>query len=265
MITICRHCGFKNDSSALVCFNCYAILKPSEISSHSTTAHGPALQGHGAQTFRHNTDYWKTLDIYTVALFIGEVDQPVILKVIKDAFLGRKSESVQVHPLLDLTGFQAFEKGVSRLHAVIRRVGTAMLIEDLGSSNGTWINGNRLLPKQAQTLRSGDVVNLGSLSMEVFLGLHNQQTRDLGEPLSQEADRADAVPPEPPTNGAPQATASNDPDDLPDGSKTLPKKKLAPRRQFKLYAPSRCERHRRPQRTYPSDVTFRPNSRYMKC
>lgn len=48
---------------------------------------------------------------------------------------------------------------VSRHHARIRRQGSLMVIEDVGSTNGTYING--MLLTNPHTLTPGDVVSLG--------------------------------------------------------------------------------------------------------
>ena len=49
---------------------------------------------------------------------------------------------------------------VSRQHARITRQGSLMVIEDLGSTNGTFVNGARLT--RAHTLSNGNVIALGN-------------------------------------------------------------------------------------------------------
>jgi hypothetical protein len=51
---------------------------------------------------------------------------------------------------------------LSRRHAELVAVGAGHTIEDLGSSNGTRVNGERLAPGQPRLLAEGDVVTLGS-------------------------------------------------------------------------------------------------------
>ncbi len=50
----------------------------------------------------------------------------------------------------------------SRNHARIERVGAAYQLVDVGSSNGTLLNDQRLLPQQAVPLESGDCIKIGS-------------------------------------------------------------------------------------------------------
>jgi len=53
------------------------------------------------------------------------------------------------------------ETKVSRRHAQLHRVGTAITLEDLGSRNGTWLNGRRL-ELGAVPVAGGDVIRVGS-------------------------------------------------------------------------------------------------------
>ena len=70
---------------------------------------------------------------------------------------------------IDLTHFDAEEMGVSRKHAQIHHVSASNYLEivDLGSVNGTYLNGQMLSPLQAYPLYDGDTVNLGSLVVQV--------------------------------------------------------------------------------------------------
>ena len=50
-------------------------------------------------------------------------------------------------------------KNVSRFHCQIKRNGSELIIEDLGSTNGTFVNDEQV--KQPRTLSVGDVVRVG--------------------------------------------------------------------------------------------------------
>lgn len=50
---------------------------------------------------------------------------------------------------------------VSRAHAVVRRQGGAVVLEDLGSTGGTYVNGEQL--KGSQALRHNDLVRFGTV------------------------------------------------------------------------------------------------------
>jgi pSer/pThr/pTyr-binding forkhead associated (FHA) protein len=49
---------------------------------------------------------------------------------------------------------------VSRLHALVTRRGGGMLIEDLGSHNGTYVNGERVMG--LRQIQQGDLIQVGS-------------------------------------------------------------------------------------------------------
>jgi RND superfamily putative drug exporter len=54
---------------------------------------------------------------------------------------------------------------VSRHHALIRMDGDGLVVEDLGSLNGTWVNGVRI--GTARVLHVGDTIRLGETAIEV--------------------------------------------------------------------------------------------------
>lgn len=83
--------------------------------------------------------------------------------------LGRLSENQPIVPDVNLTPYKAFDNGVSRLHAVIKHNENYVTLVDLGSSNGTYINGIRIMPNVEHTLRHGDIIALGKLKMQIVL------------------------------------------------------------------------------------------------
>jgi len=85
-----------------------------------------------------------------------------------ELILGRGSEGQSVMPDFDLSQYDAFKAGVSRMHAAIRVVADQVIITDLGSSNGTSINGEKIEPHVPHSLRSGDILSLGKFKIEVI-------------------------------------------------------------------------------------------------
>jgi pSer/pThr/pTyr-binding forkhead associated (FHA) protein len=59
------------------------------------------------------------------------------------------------------------ESGVSRKHAVVHRAGASFTIEDMGSTNGTYVNKKRIQPHAPQAIKPGDEVRFGKLSLTV--------------------------------------------------------------------------------------------------
>ena len=83
------------------------------------------------------------------------VELPAGLEVIR---IGKPNG--QIPPDIDVSGFPESEI-VSRVHAHIRIEGDVYYIEDVGSSNGTYINNLPLAPGNRHRLRSGDRIALG--------------------------------------------------------------------------------------------------------
>ncbi len=57
----------------------------------------------------------------------------------------------------------------SRQHAVITAEGNCLVIEDLGSTNGTYVNRSRVPPGQKRPLRDGDIIQIGQVQLKVLL------------------------------------------------------------------------------------------------
>lgn len=100
-------------------------------------------------------------------LSIPDSGREMDLLLTKDVNIGRLDPASNCFPEVDLTGDGALKKGISRWHAKIIRCGSEVLIEDLGSINGTFLNGKRLAPYSPQALKSGDELQLGELTLRV--------------------------------------------------------------------------------------------------
>jgi hypothetical protein len=83
---------------------------------------------------------------------------------------------------------------VSRRHAALRMTGEGPAVEDLGSSNGTFVNGERIAG--VVVLSDGDVVAFGSTEWQMKAGA----TASIGAP---QVTAARSIPAEPPAAAAP--------------------------------------------------------------
>jgi len=79
--------------------------------------------------------------------------------------IGREDPISDIFPDVDLTGLGGMDKGVSRKHAVIHRAGADYTVEDLGSTNGTYINKKKIQPHAPQTIKAGDELRFGKLAL----------------------------------------------------------------------------------------------------
>jgi pSer/pThr/pTyr-binding forkhead associated (FHA) protein/ribosomal protein L40E len=80
--------------------------------------------------------------------------------------IGKPNE--QIPPDIDVSGFP--DSGiVSRIHADIRVEGDTYFLEDVGSSNGTYVNHIPLPPGNRHRLRAGDRIALGKGDLVTFI------------------------------------------------------------------------------------------------
>jgi len=82
--------------------------------------------------------------------------------------LGRSDPRHDVIPDMDLSPFGGQHLGVSRKHAMLVQTDTGFSIRDLGSTNGTVVNGKVLGANESWPLRNGDEIRLGKLAMNIF-------------------------------------------------------------------------------------------------
>ncbi len=62
-----------------------------------------------------------------------------------------------------------FNKAISRVHCKILREGNQYVVMDMKSSNGTYINQNRLIPNQPYPLYNGDVLRLANSDFRICI------------------------------------------------------------------------------------------------
>lgn len=79
--------------------------------------------------------------------------------------IGRSDAASNYMPDIDLAPYDAQQKGISRRHAVLVRYRDHVHVIDLGSMNGTYVNGMRLSPQVAYALNSGDQVSFANLNL----------------------------------------------------------------------------------------------------
>ena len=117
----------------------------------------------------HNTAYFNPG--MRVLLLPEGADMPFSFEAeeIESLSIGRSDSDSRERPDVDLCRFRAAERGVSRRHASILWHRGALHIIDEGSSNGTYVNGERLEAHQPYVLRDEDQVHLGGLALKVML------------------------------------------------------------------------------------------------
>jgi hypothetical protein len=172
-MSTCLFCRYDNPPEKTVCVMCAAPLTGvSDIHGSSHTIVGVNLADPGVLAPSPKTRRVASLRSNSIALFVDNADEPLILEVTNQAVLGRYVPNSPAQPRVDLAPYGALEKGVSRVHAVIRRTEHGLTVQDLSSSNGSWLNGVKLEPHAPAALKSGDRLLLSRIMIEVVFENH---------------------------------------------------------------------------------------------
>jgi pSer/pThr/pTyr-binding forkhead associated (FHA) protein len=83
--------------------------------------------------------------------------------------VGRQLDKVGT--VVDLAAFDGARLGVSRRHVEIFPHNGHLIVQDLQSVNGSWLNGEKLDPDRPYPIKHGDQLRLGQMQIELwFLG-----------------------------------------------------------------------------------------------
>ena len=102
-----------------------------------------------------------------IALAIPEMQMRIMLQVTGDILVGRSFEENETGDYLDLRQFGAEDLGVSRKHLRLWSENGELFVEDLASTNGTSVNGVRLIARTPRKIRHADQIMLGKLELKV--------------------------------------------------------------------------------------------------
>lgn len=137
-------------------------------------------------------DTQPSVPIDTKSILIFDIDtQPrslVTFPLATRLVVGRSDDDRSVHVPIDLTRYGGLQHGVSRRHACFLWHEQTLLLTDLSSTNGTYLNLARLRPGFQYVVECGDEVRFAHLVVRVYYQEHGQdqspldyfKTTDLG-------------------------------------------------------------------------------------
>lgn len=158
---ICPDCQHNNPQRVAACVNCgadlYDVLMDNLQTKQLTRMQTRELSSPEPPSSR------------PVLLYINDDEDPIGIERLDGLIIGRVDPANAAMPIdVDLTNHNGQILGVSRQHAQLNCGGEPPQIVDLRSYNGTFVNGERVMPFAPQTLTSGDEVKLGRLAIRVY-------------------------------------------------------------------------------------------------
>ncbi|MBN1250295.1 MAG: FHA domain-containing protein, partial [Anaerolineae bacterium] len=118
----------------------------------------PAAQTITMQLMRHP-------EVSGPRLFIATSGVALPLPPLEEVLIGRYDQLQPRVPEIDLDPHGGGSAGVSRQHARLVRQPDGWRIEDLRSTNGTYLNEVRLVPGHPIRIRAGDLLRLGQMTL----------------------------------------------------------------------------------------------------
>jgi pSer/pThr/pTyr-binding forkhead associated (FHA) protein len=163
---ICPSCGTENLVGTLFCVECGTYLpsggplrtEPLPDKEEAST------DGQG----KHEAGVTSDVSV-KIELEIPKSERRIMLTAETDILLGRLDAAHGIFPEVDLTPEGGLEDGVSRRHARIFLEDGQLSVEDLDSTNGTFLNGNRLEPYVSNPLYDDSTLRLGMLDIKVHV------------------------------------------------------------------------------------------------
>ena len=165
---ICTICKNKNTDTASVCSYCGSSLEKNQTNLVVTTKY---LGGQSNVPVEDVASFINVAMIPEggIGIHVAGAPKPFYMAVYKELIIGRQSEAT-LESTLDLSDLDAFNLGVSRRHAILRRTESGFEVIDLSSRNGTWLNAEQLVPNKPYPLASGSQLRIGR--MRLFILYH---------------------------------------------------------------------------------------------
>jgi len=117
---------------------------------------------------RFGTSFFNSKMVLHLRLRGTEKAFTIPADTLAEVVIGRADPDKTENAFIDLSPYNALDKGVSRKHAkLLRREANTLHVCDLASANGTFLNGQQLIPNQERIIRNGDELRLGTLVLLV--------------------------------------------------------------------------------------------------
>ncbi len=163
---ICPSCGAENLPGTLFCVQCGTYLPsggPLRTEPLPDQEEGRPARSHQDEG---DTEGKRAVNIEIEILNTG---RKIMLSADREILVGRLDAAHGIFPELNMTTDGGLEHGVSRRHARIYTHEGMCFVEDLDSTNGTFLNDERLTPYLPYAFRDGDLLMFGTMRLRVHV------------------------------------------------------------------------------------------------
>lgn len=161
----CANCNAQQLVGTIFCSECGASMLGGSRRSETTTSLNPAASA-GKPLFAESEPLeLPVAGLAALCLLVLSSGRRIELSVGDNLVVGRKDNQRGIYPDVDLGLDGGYDAGVSRRHAIIATSGDTVTLEDLGSANGTFVNGRRLEPERPTAIRNGDELKFGTMTL----------------------------------------------------------------------------------------------------
>jgi transcription elongation factor Elf1 len=163
-VSLCVYCG-QPTNGVQVCQNC---------TQHTMTPAAPAAlptTSYDSWSDETHPNDSSMVEFTSDSLLVIQVKVNngafLVVRLHSSATVGRSDESQMAVPTVDFAKHHGLEYGVSRMHARLERSDNMVILSDLGSRNGTYINQQWCRPHSEYIIRDQDEIMFGRLKTRV--------------------------------------------------------------------------------------------------
>lgn len=177
-VSMCPVCGHNNRPGSLMCENCGSLLnlkaesrratRDLRDSTHALTEEEREVIDEEPENRVRGGEYRPGCDVVLQVDEVGESVRIMADMLEHPVVIGRQDPMTGQVPEVNLDDFAGYRMGVSRKHAMLEVKNEALTVTDLGSSNGTYLNGNRLAARQPEVVLERDMLRVGQVLLKVM-------------------------------------------------------------------------------------------------
>ena len=157
----CWNCGKPNRKGEVICVHCGSLMNTASTTNAATKQ--LVKDDFQPEAFRATSTLNLGVSHNSAVIELRPQDQD------HETIVGRADSKGVISPDVDLSAHGGSQMGVSRMHMSIGfdAENERIIITDMGSVNGLFVNGQRLANKEDRVLRHGDQLRLGELVLNV--------------------------------------------------------------------------------------------------